>query len=230
MPGAGAKIGPNADPAAGPGAGGCRGPDTTAHLLAMAGVFELPDPDAGLMDEAPAARLHQALRGDARGGAHARAGGGLAHGDYILAHRIPRRATASAADARAALGADPRARGGKTRLDLLRLGRVPLVSTWPVVFEIAGQPGGARRALRNAALPLARGGVRAAVLRTLRTRLALRRNPLLRAGRPGLPVRDDPELTRRDPPFIFPKNTQNCRRQAVAGGSMPPATAPPQGR
>lgn len=59
------------------------------RLLALAGLPMLPD-DTGLMDEAPAAHLHQLLRS-----AHPRqapallAEAGLLTGDYIIRHRIP---------------------------------------------------------------------------------------------------------------------------------------------
>jgi divinyl protochlorophyllide a 8-vinyl-reductase len=137
----GAKIGPNAILQLVPVVEDAAGADMTKHLLTMAGVFELPDPDAGLMDEGPAARLHQALRAEMPEVAPMLAReAGWRTGDYILAHRIPKGATAPAAHARPARRADPRARGGKTRLDLLRLGRVPAGLTWPVVFEIVDNP------------------------------------------------------------------------------------------
>ena len=61
-----------------------------AEMLAMAGITALPD-GSGMIPEAPVARLHQALR-RARPDLAARLGwqAGLATGEYILAHRIPR--------------------------------------------------------------------------------------------------------------------------------------------
>src|SRR6056297_2281626 len=58
-------------------------------LLAAAGIMALPA-DTGLMPEAPAARLHQALRRHypERAEALGREAGERT-GDYILAHRIP---------------------------------------------------------------------------------------------------------------------------------------------
>lgn len=70
-------------------AGGC---DWRALLLERAGITALPD-GTGMIPEAPVARLHQALRRD-RPDLAAGLGwqAGLATGDYILAHRIPRAA------------------------------------------------------------------------------------------------------------------------------------------
>jgi divinyl protochlorophyllide a 8-vinyl-reductase len=62
--------------------------------MALAGLSGPPS-DAGLMDEAPAARLHHVVRtqlGPAAPWVLAEAG--RATGDYILAHRIPRAAQA----------------------------------------------------------------------------------------------------------------------------------------
>lgn len=64
------------------------------RLLDLAGLPTLPE-DAGLMDEAPAARLHQLLRS-----AHPQqaptllAAAGALTGDYIIRHRIPAAAVA----------------------------------------------------------------------------------------------------------------------------------------
>jgi divinyl protochlorophyllide a 8-vinyl-reductase len=59
------------------------------RMLRAAGLKAAPS-DAGMMDEAPAAAMHQALRRELpdRAAELARAAG-LATGDYILAHRIP---------------------------------------------------------------------------------------------------------------------------------------------
>jgi len=64
------------------------------RLMVLAGL-SAPPSDAGMMPEAPAAALHQALRRELpdRAPELARAAG-RATGDYILAHRIPRRAQA----------------------------------------------------------------------------------------------------------------------------------------
>jgi bacteriochlorophyll 4-vinyl reductase len=88
-----AKIGPNAILQLVPVLEDAAGADMAKHLLAMAGVFELPDPAAGLMDEAPAARLHQALRTEMPEVAPMLAReAGWRTADYILAHRIPKKA------------------------------------------------------------------------------------------------------------------------------------------
>lgn len=64
------------------------------RLMALAGLTAAP-PDTGMMPEAPAAALHQALRRELPERAAALAwAAGLATGDYILAHRIPVRAQA----------------------------------------------------------------------------------------------------------------------------------------
>lgn len=62
------------------------------RLMKAAGL-SAPPPDTGMMPEAPAARLHQALRRalpDRAAEIAAEAGRGT--GNYILAHRIPQRA------------------------------------------------------------------------------------------------------------------------------------------
>ncbi len=68
------------------------GPDWREALIGRAGLDALPD-GSGMIPEAPVARLHQAMRHDRpdlAAGLGWRAG--LATGDYILAHRIPRAA------------------------------------------------------------------------------------------------------------------------------------------
>jgi divinyl protochlorophyllide a 8-vinyl-reductase len=65
------------------------GAELRERLLARAGVVDLPDM-TGLIDEAPVARLHQAMRAevpDLAAGLGWEAG--LRTADYILAHRIP---------------------------------------------------------------------------------------------------------------------------------------------
>ncbi len=90
-----ARIGPNAILQFVPVLEGALGVDETAHMLAMAGIIALPDPAKGLIEEGPAARLHQAVRqalpGDA---ARLSSEAGRRTGDYILAHRIPKPAQA----------------------------------------------------------------------------------------------------------------------------------------
>jgi bacteriochlorophyll 4-vinyl reductase len=106
------------------------------------------------MDEAPAARLHQALRAEMPEVAPMLAReAGWRTGDYILAHRIPKPAQRLLRLMPARLAAPILARAVK---NLRGVGAVPgglahawtfcgsgefrLVSTWPVVFEIADNP------------------------------------------------------------------------------------------
>lgn len=88
----GGLIGPNAVLQMVPLLDRVGGPDWRAALMARAGIDTLPD-GTGMIPEAPVARLHQALRRD-RPDLAAGLGwqAGLATGDYILAHRIPRAA------------------------------------------------------------------------------------------------------------------------------------------
>lgn len=66
------------------------GPKLAAHVLAMAGLFDLP-PDTGMIDERPVARLHQALRRDRPADAPRLAwAAGEATANYIIARRIPK--------------------------------------------------------------------------------------------------------------------------------------------
>ena len=62
------------------------------RMLAAAGLKAAP-PETGMMHEAPAALIHQALRRDLpETAARLAAEAGRATGEYILAHRIPARA------------------------------------------------------------------------------------------------------------------------------------------
>lgn len=93
MAGQGAgMIGPNAVLQLVPLLDNAGGPAWRQTLLARAGLDDLPD-GSGMIPELPAARLHQELRRD-RPDLAASLGwqAGLATGDYILAHRIPRAA------------------------------------------------------------------------------------------------------------------------------------------
>ena len=86
---AGARIGPNAVLQLVPVLDAHLGTDQRCALLAEAGIGILPDGTA-MIDEAPVARLHQALR--IRHPAVARRlarRAGLATGNYILKNRIP---------------------------------------------------------------------------------------------------------------------------------------------
>lgn len=86
---AAAQIGPNAILQLLPVLEREGGPALRDRLLRLSGLSKPPS-DAGMMDEAPAARMHQALRRELpeRAPDLARQAG-LATGDYILAHRIP---------------------------------------------------------------------------------------------------------------------------------------------
>jgi divinyl protochlorophyllide a 8-vinyl-reductase len=142
MTAAPARIGPNAILQLVPVLEDAAGAETTRHLLARAGIFELPDPAAGLMDEAPAARLHQALRAEMPEVAPMLAReAGWRTGDYILAHRIPKPAQRLLRLMPARLGAPILARAvEKHAWTFCGSGVFTLVSTWPVVFEIADNP------------------------------------------------------------------------------------------
>jgi divinyl protochlorophyllide a 8-vinyl-reductase len=137
-----AKIGPNAILQLVPVLEDAAGADMAKHLLAMAGVFELPDPAAGLMDEAPAARLHQALRTEMPEVAPMLAReAGWRTADYILAHRIPKKAQTLLKLMPARLSAPILARAvAKHAWTFCGSGGFSLVSKWPVVFEIADNP------------------------------------------------------------------------------------------
>lgn len=137
-----AKIGPNAILQLVPVLEDAAGAAMTGHLLAMAGVFELPDPDAGLMDEAPAARLHQALRTEMPEVAPQLAReAGWRTGDYILAHRIPKPAQRLLRLMPARMSAPILARAvEKHAWTFCGSGVFRLVSSWPVVFEIHDNP------------------------------------------------------------------------------------------
>lgn len=85
-----ARIGPNAILQLVPVLEEAAGLEITSHILAMAGVIELPDAGAGLMDEGPAARLHQAMRLELPDVAPRLAcEAGRRTGEYILKNRIP---------------------------------------------------------------------------------------------------------------------------------------------
>lgn len=89
VPGTG-LIGPNAVLQLVPLLDRAGGSDWRAVLMAQAGIAALPD-GSGMIPEGPVARLHQALRRDRPDLAPGLGWqAGLATGDYILAHRIPR--------------------------------------------------------------------------------------------------------------------------------------------
>ncbi|MGY6409464.1 MAG: bacteriochlorophyll 4-vinyl reductase [Alkalilacustris sp.] len=90
LPAGTARIGPNAVLQLLPVLEAEGGQPLVDRMLAAAGL-SAPPSDAGMMDERPAAAMHQALRRELpdRAPDLARAAG-LATGDYILAHRIPK--------------------------------------------------------------------------------------------------------------------------------------------
>lgn len=117
------------------------GPQLAAHVLALAGVFELP-PDTGMIDERPVARLHQALRRDRPEDAPKLAwAAGEATANYIIAHRIPRPVTWLLRVLPASLGARLLSRAiAKHAWTFAGSGQFRVVSTAPVVFEIVDNP------------------------------------------------------------------------------------------
>jgi divinyl protochlorophyllide a 8-vinyl-reductase len=137
-----ARIGPNAILQLVPVLEDAAGRDVTAHLLAMAGIFDLPDPEAGLTDEVPAARLHQAMRLEIPDMAPMLAReAGWRTGDYILAHRIPAPAQMMLRLLPARLAVPVLSNAvAKHAWTFCGSGRFRLVSTWPGVFEIADNP------------------------------------------------------------------------------------------
>jgi divinyl protochlorophyllide a 8-vinyl-reductase len=142
MPKASARIGPNAILQFVPVLEAAHGPEETAHILAMAGIIALPDPASGLIDEGPAARLHQAVRqalpGDAAQLARA---AGLRTGDYILANRIPRPAQRVLKHLPARISAPILSRAiARHAWTFCGSGKFRLASSWPPVFEIADNP------------------------------------------------------------------------------------------
>ena len=83
------RIGPNALTQLLPVLERAGGAELRERLLALAGVTALPDM-GGLIDEAPVARLHQAMRAEVPELAPALGWeAGARTADYILAHRIP---------------------------------------------------------------------------------------------------------------------------------------------
>jgi divinyl protochlorophyllide a 8-vinyl-reductase len=137
-----AKIGPNAILQLVPVLEDAAGKDVTAHVMAMAGIIELPDPARGLIDEGPAARLHQVMRQELPDVAPTLArDAGWRTGEYILAHRIPRPAQAVLKLLPARLSAPILAEAiAKHAWTFCGSGEFRLVSSWPPVFEIGDNP------------------------------------------------------------------------------------------
>lgn len=117
------------------------GPRLAAHVLASAGIFDLPS-ETGMIDERPVARLHQALRRDRPEDAPRLAwAAGEATANYIIANRIP-------APVRLLLRLLPAGPAAtllckaieKHAWTFAGSGRFRIVSTTPLVFEIADNP------------------------------------------------------------------------------------------
>lgn len=107
--------------------------------MAQAGL-DAPPSDAGLMPEAPAARLHHAVRqnlGPAAPWVLAEAG--RATGDYILAHRIPRAAQTLLRNLPAALSA-PLLKSAIAKHAWTFAGSGTFSTRPGLVFEIAANP------------------------------------------------------------------------------------------
>ena len=136
------RIGPNAILQFVPVLEAAAGVEETARLLALAGIGVLPDPDAGLIEEGPAARLHQMVR-QAHPQDAARLAGeaGRRTGDYILAHRIPKPAQAVLRRLPARLSAPILARAiAKHAWTFCGSGEFRLAASWPPRFEIVDNP------------------------------------------------------------------------------------------
>jgi divinyl protochlorophyllide a 8-vinyl-reductase len=111
------------------------------RLLRAAGL-KAPPPETGMMDEAPAAAMHQALRRELpdRAAALARAAG-LATGDYILAHRIPGPAQALLRRLPAPVAAWMLTRAiAQHSWTFAGSGRFEVMSTRPLAFRIEDNP------------------------------------------------------------------------------------------
>jgi len=137
-----ARIGPNAILQLVPVLEDAAGPDWTTHLLARAGVFELPDENGGMIDEAPAARLHQALRTELPEVAPMLAReAGWRTGSYILARRIPAKAQWLLRHLPARLSVPLLCKAiEKHAWTFCGSGEFRLICSWPPVLEIADNP------------------------------------------------------------------------------------------
>jgi len=118
------------------------GDDALAGRLLIAAGLSGPPSPKGMMPEGPAVAFHQAMRRQVPGrasGLAARAGRGTA--DYILAHRIPHPAQRMLRLLPGPLAAPLLARAiARNAWTFAGSGGFRLVSTRPVVFEIADNP------------------------------------------------------------------------------------------
>ena len=111
------------------------------RLLSAAGLTKPPS-DSGMMDERPAAAMHQALRRELpeRAPELARAAG-LATGEYILAHRIPAPAQALLRRLPAPVAAWLLSRAiAQHSWTFAGSGRFEVLSTRPLSFRIVDNP------------------------------------------------------------------------------------------
>jgi divinyl protochlorophyllide a 8-vinyl-reductase len=135
------QIGPNAVLQLIPALRAEGGEALVARMLAEAGL-DAPPSDHGLMDEAPAARMHAAVRaalGPRAGPVLAAAGAGTAA--YILAHRIPGVAQAVLRAMPGALAAPVLTRAiARNAWTFAGSGAFRVVSLRPVVVELADNP------------------------------------------------------------------------------------------
>jgi divinyl protochlorophyllide a 8-vinyl-reductase len=117
------------------------GVELRERLLARAGVFEMPDM-TGLIDEAPVARLHRAMRAEVPELAPSLAWeAGVRTADYILAHRIPKPVQAVLKRLPAwAAGPVLSKAIAKNAWTFAGSGRFEVVRAWPAVFEIHDNP------------------------------------------------------------------------------------------
>jgi divinyl protochlorophyllide a 8-vinyl-reductase len=145
----------------------------------------------GLIDEAPVARLHQAMRAEVPDLAPALAWeAGVRTADYILAHRIPRAVQAVLKAAPAWVAGPVLSRAiAKNAWTFAGSGRFEVVRAWPAVFLIHDNPvvrgSGRRRPLCHW-----HRGVFERLFRALVTdRARGRGDGLLRLRRGGLPLR-----------------------------------------
>ncbi|MEM0937728.1 MAG: bacteriochlorophyll 4-vinyl reductase [Pseudomonadota bacterium] len=138
---AAARIGPNAILQMLPALDAQTSPAQRRALLAEAGIVTLPD-GSGMIPEGPAAALHQVLRRKLpRAAPQIARAAGLATGDYILAHRIPRLAQIALRALPAGIGArllaDAIARHAWT---FAGSGVFSIAATAPLTFAIADNP------------------------------------------------------------------------------------------
>lgn len=137
----GGRIGPNALLQLVPVLEAAGGPALRRDIFALGGVTDLPSGD-GLIDEAPVAAVHQALRAQLPDQAPALAwAAGVGTADYILAHRIPAAAQWLLRHLPARLAGPLLVRAiARNAWTFAGSGRFSVVRVWPPVFEIADNP------------------------------------------------------------------------------------------